>query len=228
MAPFVQVIWPTTGIEFGTAVTTDSTYALGPTNLNIPSDMNGKLCVVFFRASRNPVYLETPAGWDVLMPSVTNAPMGVLYRVCDGTEGSTISIGHYSDGTLLTNTQSAFVSTAYAITGVATSETDFIEAEFALSDNPPSLTPSWGSAANKWIAMYSSRYNDWTSDAPPTNYSALFTNISANTVSIDYTGITAADRVLTATSEDPGVFTITAGTNPLTTERVMTLALRPA
>ncbi|MCC6311372.1 MAG: hypothetical protein IT345_10700 [Trueperaceae bacterium] len=91
------------------------------------------------------------------------------------------------------------------------------------SPDPPSLTPSWGSAENLWVAIQAA---DQGSDpfpvtGWPTNYSGSQTeNNDINSAGV----IALATRLLTATSEDPGAFTNTGSE----TWNAYTLAVRPA
>lgn len=230
MSPFVQVAWPAaTGIEFGTPVfTSTSKFTSTTTNVNIPSGLNGKLCLIILRPGRSPVYIDPPSGWNSSIYPSTNTPPVVLWRLCDGTEGSTITVGHYSDAGLTTGTTSSITAIAWPVTGVATSESSYLEVAWEFSDNPPSLTPSWGSAENEWLTLYTSRYADWTVASYPTNYTELEFYANTNGTDVDYTALAVGRRLLTATTEDPGAYTITAGANGLSTNRAMTLALRPA
>src|SRR5690606_4285312 len=102
---------------------------------------------------------------------------------------------------------------AHRISGSLTTGT-FIEGTVGSfgTNNPPSLTPSWGSAENLWLAVDSTRRTDNDFTAAPTDYDGLLTAESAaSSTSTVNCRIGAAHRVLTASSEHPGTFS-TSGT----------------
>ena len=228
MTPFVNVLWPSapppTGIVFGDPVTTLYDSSVGsPFEVNIPPDLNGKLCLIALRHGRSPVHLSTPAGWESDLYGHSNSRPGLYWRACDGTEGATISIEATSDGT--TPTDGRVAALAYPVTGVATNEAAYLETASIGSSDPPALTPSWGSAENRWLAFYSSRYSDWSVDTYPTNYVLLDALFNNPINGINGVGIVLAHRTLTAVTEDPSPFILSG---EVVTERSFTIALRPA
>jgi hypothetical protein len=165
----------------------------------------------------------THTGWTELAQSTGNSEnLLILGRIADGTEGATASFTN-------SNAENAAANT-YRITG---NRNGLTSSEIAISaptvvtsnvttGNPPSLTPSWGSAENLWIAVCATSDGAITSIVSyPTDYTLgqlTNTNSGANGEAI----MTAA-RLLTASTEDPGVFTWTTGRRPTT----YTIAVRP-
>lgn len=75
--------------------------------------------------------------------------------------------------------------------------------------NPPSLTPSGGSREYLWIAVGTLRSNIGSSRSitgAPTNYSNLNGDLIAN--SSGHVAVGTAERTLTASSENPGSFSV--------------------
>ena len=227
MSPFVHVVWPAVvgGVELEATATTVSDTIQETHAVNLPSGLAaGKLAVLIAREGRTPGGMYTPSDWTLLMNTSTTARVSVFYRVCDGTEGSTVNVTVH-DGSEGSAT-ARLVAVAYRVGGALLTG-DFIEGAHASSGEPPLLTPSWGSAANLWLAAYTSRYGDWSVTAVPTNYALAGEAITGSGEDNAY-GIVGASRVLTAASEQPGPFSIAAGENGLVVERAMTIAVRPA
>jgi|SRR3989344_3110222 len=90
--------------------------------------------------------------------------------------------------------------------------------------DPPSLTPSWGSADTLWIASFV--IDDPAVSLPvtgwPTSYSG--NQVSCGSGDTSTAGIAIATRGLAATTEDPGSFSTTASDN----WAAATIAVRPA
>lgn len=216
---------PPSGVEFEATVKTN-TGLVSSAEIGLPSGLSGKLAVVLIRCGRAPVHYSTPTGWVKLIESSSTGRMALYYRVCDGTEGASITIALTDD---LDASQTGRVSAlAWRVDGVATTEAAFIEAEQdTLTADPPALTPSWGSAENAWLAVYSSRRSDWSVSNYPSNYGALDTVFNGSENDLAYVGVAVGERTLTASSENPGAFNINAP-NGVNAERTFTVALRAA
>lgn len=106
------------------------------------------------------------------------------------------------------------------------------DVEIATADNtrdPPDLTPTWGSANTLWIAgVVAADILGGTIDvtAAPTNYSGLIKSNQVLQGGVNYL-LASAWRQLTATSENPGSFTLT-GTGIAQGTFAFTIAVRPA
>ncbi len=117
--------------------------------VTLPSGItSGNLLLIFFRTGDTGV-THTLSGWTELATRDSNGRTTIFYKVADGTEGST--------ATITTGAARRSVANSYRITGYSGTP----EAAFVASDtnNPPSLSPSWGSAKNLWISMVSTRNN---------------------------------------------------------------------
>ena len=138
----------------------------------------------------------------------------IFYRIADGTEGLTATL------TTGTTVRSAHIS--YRITGH-----NGIEGVFATTNvnDPPSLSPSWGSAKTLWLAMMTNRRSDSTVTGAPTNYTGLITQANASSTMTSRQRVSSAQREPEASSEDPGSF---ATTGIIDTPHSATVAIRPA
>lgn len=159
-------------------------------------------------------------GWTGTLSSISlglgiSHTFSVLSRIIDGTEGGIITIPRSS---------SAYLSAAsYRITGwhgTTMPEAGYANAGSPGEPDPPSLSPSWGSADTLWIAAGVRKGNTATTLGYPTNY-------TANQVSAYDGGVSGrvllATREVAASSENPSAFTIYNGGGS-----GVTIAVRPA
>lgn len=145
-----------------------------------------------------------PAGWTkfVAQTVFNSMNLSIAWRDADGTEGASITV------TTSGSEQSAHIT--YRISGASDPTTTPPEGSTATglstTPNPPSLSPSGGSDDYLWIAV--GGINDSiTISSYPTNYTDGV-SINSNTSGGRVASI-AARRELNASSEDPGVFTLT-------------------
>lgn len=143
-----------------------------------------------------------PAGWtqlyraDGLYACVTAA-----YRRCTGSEGSSIAVSWVNS--VANNWRTLRLNNVHPTTNPESSMTE--PGTSSTTTDPPSLTPSWGSDANLWIA-HSARSAANAITAYPTNYTGnQFENQNST---CDHA---SATRSLTASSDDPGTFSYVAG-----------------
>lgn len=189
--------------------------------INLPAGIaSGDLLLVFAVFNGGPTVTD-PSGWSLLASNGASGDAARIYaKIADGSEGATVTV-------TLSGNQRAHAA-SYRITGnrngVTSSEiavSTAVDANTATPD-PPSLTPSWGSDENLWIAVDLCASSAFTFSSYPTNYSLgqlnaqSGNNNNANAVSV-------AARLLTATSEDPGSFTTVTARDRST----YTLAVRP-
>lgn len=169
----------------------------------------GRRIIVVASFDGNPTVTWPATGWSVVgtgtQTGTTDGHYEIRYHDYDGTEGWDGT----DDPVALTTSvaeEAAFVT--YAVTGYDPAQAPEAAspsvAGLTLNPNPPNLTPSWGSAEDLWIAVACLESGSDFS-AAPTNYTDLQ---SLNTAGTGSTGLGTATRVLTATSEDPGTFTI--------------------
>lgn len=150
----------------------------------------------------------TPTGWTSLMQSGDGQFNGhAHYRICDGSEGSTQTFTW--GGSAIT---AWIVLLVTGITGVFEAGTP------ASSDDPPSLSPSWGSATILVVAAaFDAGASSPTYTGFPSGYPDTLTSIHSGNC-----GVAAAWKTITASSEDPGAFTQTGATR----KRANTFAIR--
>jgi hypothetical protein len=149
-----------------------------------------------------------PAGWTIVNERRgDNFRMfaAVLRRVCDGTEGATLSITFLNNIITLSSRAWKVNAGTYAGAPAAGSAAGFNN----LSPNPPSLTSGFGAVPTKWLAVaFADRSpGTWTFPASYTNTS----NNNTGTNSDNFVAAAFAERdMASAATEDPGEFTVTA------------------
>lgn len=195
--------FPTAGTPVATAFSTSVTSM----PVTMPATVNSGDLLISLVEVRNAGTWTKPTGWNDIatISQAGGGSVGKLngfYKISDGTEAGT------------TPTWTASVSTTgewQTIRVTSWHGTTPPEATTASGDgtnaNPPSLTPSWGSADTLWIAVAgNSATGDTTGfTAAPTNYGSLQ---SYGTSSGGSTcNIATATRQLAASSDDPGTFT---------------------
>lgn len=188
--------------------------------VNLPSSIASGNLLLAFCAFNGAATVTDPSGWGVLISAVNSDTFRAYARIADGSEGSTVSV-------VLAGNARASCAT-YRITGnrngVTSSEiavSSAVNAGTATPD-PPSLSPSWGSDANLWIALTYASDGSFTFTSYPTDYTLGQLNVQTGTGTGN--AVSIAGRLLTAASEDPGVFT----TVTARTRSTYTLAVRPA
>jgi hypothetical protein len=197
-------------------------------SVTLPSGIaSGDLLLMFIGVDGSTKGL-THTGWTELGYSTADSEQRyILGRIADGSEGATASFTNSVSESAGANT--------YRITG---NRNGLTTSEIAVSSvvdytnttttaDPPSLTPSWGSAENLWFAVVITNDSAITSIVSyPTNYAlGQLTNIvGSGGGGSAREAIMSAARLLTASSEDPGVFTWTTARRA----GVYTIAVRPA
>ena len=162
-------------------------------------------------------------GFTLLREAIFGSASGhavCLYKIATGSEGTSVT-----GSTDLAERTSAI---ALRITGwhgttppeVSTGRNDASGGEAGNSPNPDAVTPSWGSADTLFIAYAGS-------DGVSTDFTVWPTNYGSNNVESANSGegrSAVGTRALTATSDDPGVYTTI---NSTTRWGAMTIAVRP-
>jgi hypothetical protein len=180
--------------------------------VDLPSGVSsGDLLIVFFAGYNNSAgYTSTwPDGWSQLYnvsygTGVNVSNVAAYYRHADGTEGSTITVTG-------SNGESTHIS--YRITGWDSSTPPEAASPVGgtnANPNPPSLTPSWGTADTLWIATANSGFVNHTVSGYPSNYTNGMSQRSTAGSAIVQG---SARRELNASSEDPGTFTFSGTSN---------------
>lgn len=224
MSPFVMhLVAPVaSGIVVESVATSADPASTDPITPSLPSGItSGDLLVLAIRLATSGRAATTPTGWTLITSGFAdNGLFAVFARDADGLEGSTVSVN--LDGT------AQYAANAYRISG-AHGVASGVEGSTVYTDlaapNPPSLTPSWGSAENLWLVFATSRRTD-NAFTLPVNYTDL---VDAETAPADTsTGdarLSSGRRLLTATSEDPAAF---GETGTMNRSGAATVAIRPA
>lgn len=188
----------TTGDDGGTN-RTSHTVAL-PTGIAASQ----RLIAIF--ATRSSGDTSWPVGWTEILDANVGADTAMVaaYRDCDGTEGASITVT--TGASRACAWQVWRLSAGNFIAGVAP-EVGTLAGSNDANPNPPSLSPSWGAQNTLWIAATTVKdvASPPTVSGYPTNYS---TNQTAVGGVANNFGVGAAARILNASSEDPGTFTL--------------------
>lgn len=169
-------------------------------SVSLPSGIAaGDLLIVLFRTPSGGATHTPPSGWATLASRISNGTTSIFWRVANGSEGSTINVD--------AGDTERSVANSYRITGFGGSP----QAAFASTNvtDPPSLTPSWGSSKVLWLALVSMRRSNQTITAAPGSYTNLVDQANTSNSSPTYAHIGSARRTTTASSENPGAFSIT-------------------
>ena len=186
-------------------------------DVDMPSGSGGHILVVTrtARSSGSPT-TSAPEGWEKITDgSNATGELSAFVRQADGSEGGSVTFS-----------SSLAVSISWVslrVSGASNSSpAEAADGEYNSSDLP-SLSPTGGEAAYRWIAVYSHRRGAVIS-AAPTEYANLITVATGGTTTL-HCGLGVADRALTAATEDPGQFTVTGSP---AIEYTATIAVRPA
>lgn len=162
----------------------------------LPATINaGNLIVIC--AGSNDNALTPPVGW------ATKATIGaalyygkIITKVADGTEGGTSVTWSTSSG--------KYVGFAVHVLQDAGDIEVASTYGYAANPDPPSLTPSWGSADYLWIAVA----RQWNVDIAggPSGYSNYADNYASGR-----DNMATAEKSSTASSENPGTFSSGTG-----------------
>lgn len=182
--------------------------------VTMPSGTGGR-CIIFFHKDGTGVPTNDGSGWTNVSAAVQLASrtyFHVLYK--DGHDGTSVTF----------TTTSEMVSwVVLRITGADTaSAPEFGIVAVDNTANPPSLTASWGSADNLWIAGLIGDPGWSYTTAAPTNYTGAI-QLGTISSSNDSVSLSVAFRELTTATEDPGSWSMGA-TNSLTG---FTVVVRP-
>ena len=201
---FVEGGGSSTVVVEDTATSTEDAGKTTSHTVSLPSNISlgDLLIVVFSLGGGNGGTVSWPGGWTEIaeIDNSGSIKLAVAYRQADGDEDPTI--------TVTSTEQERSSHTSYRITGHDDPATQAPELSTgatgdSTAPDPDSLTPTGGSKAYLWLAVHAHSQIVTTSGFP-TNYS---NGISAQGASAG-TGVGSAERELTGSSEDPGVFTI--------------------
>lgn len=199
------------GLVVAASAVTDTPTASSSLTINLPSSISaGDLLIIALSIKDNArILTNVPSGFTrigTVQGHNSGGESAVFYKSAAGSEGATVAMtlgGSSTGGTV-----------SLRITGW----TGTPEKTSGSTLDPPSLTPSWGSAATLWLAVGGVGYATEPAITFPTNYTTD-NNQSANSyASIGW-------RLNTAASEDPGTFGQSGGTSVTTSS--FTVGIRP-
>jgi hypothetical protein len=194
-ASFVTSSFPV--IE-STALYNSDNSAVTTAPVTMPANIiTGDLLIMLFKPGSTGVP-NTPTGWTLLASRVSTGNSYIYYKISDGTEGSLINV----------TLTSSYVS---AITYRISNYSGVPEAVFAATNvnDPPSLTTSWSSTKNLFIAACTTRSSDDAFTVAPAGYSGLLTTGNASNGSTTHTRVATATKEVNGQTDDPAAFTIT-------------------
>lgn len=208
-------------MTFPTASETGGSNAASTSHdLTLPSFSAGDLIIVNAFAVNTPDFTWTFDGatdkwtqlWQVDYPGYARG--NCKYRVMQGGDGSTLTIG--------LSLSRKFAYSIVKVTGwhgTQAPECGTGYNEYSNVQNPPSVTASWGSADNLFLAFDANDSRPITSGLP-TNYTGFDAHGAVNDVACART----AYRQYASASDDPSAFTATGNS----TFVVNTVVVRPA
>ena len=142
-----------------------------------------------------------PAGWTELLDYAPGASgLHVGYRVADGAEGASITV-------TLSSTAAAASSLVYKISGAGSTIYGGTATGTSATPDPPSLSPAPGYKKYLWLSVVSGRDALTSIDTYPANYTNGQKLETADGFGA-FLGV--AERLSTASSDDPGTFGVGA------------------
>lgn len=148
------------------------------------------------------------AGWNELVDdSTSNVGTKALYRVCDGSEGSTV--------TFTSAASVKYAGVGYRITGFSAVQAPQVSTQTAATSttpNPGTVTPTGGTKDYLFIAFFGQIGEEADDDTWVTGTPANYGNLSQKTsgtagATTTNCQVGAAYRTASVSSEDPGTFT---------------------
>ena len=135
-----------------TATTSQTTNSTSHT-VNVPSTSGFSGQLLLMLGALDGTATISATGWTVIssfaIASTGNVSLVGMYRFADGSEASTIAVTSSASE----KGEYWVARIQYAHASTPPEGASIQSASAAAAHNPPSLTPSWGSAANLWFAM---------------------------------------------------------------------------
>lgn len=189
-------------IEATSTYTNES--SLSSYSVTLPASIaSGDLLLLFIKTADGVIGVNTPTDWTLLLAvnsgTFNSERMYVFTKEATGSEGSTV--------TVTLGSARRIAAVCYRISGV---DHTHIEAtnDASLVNDPPSITASWGSADNLFIAAMGNQRSDNGLTTEPTNYgSGISIGHSSNT-NDTRCRMTTAHRNYASATDDPGAFTM--------------------
>lgn len=195
------------------SATTAGSAVASPVPINLPASISsGDLLVALIRLGTNAT-ITFPGGWNALkneVPDSDSDTVAIAWREADGSEGATFDL------TVSASAKAAAI--VYRITGAEDPDTQPPEVTTVATGSsadvdPPSISPTGGSKDYLFLALGTSGAGGATgSNTWPSNYDdGQATASSTGGTSGSRSSVYGAGRELTASSDDPGTFTLGAG-----------------
>lgn len=188
--------------------------------INVPSGLtSGDLILVFFLSTGNNTHTP-PSGYSTLFSTFdadSSVKSSVWYKISDGSETATTATTDFSLKSVHTTLRVSGVDTATSLSASS------VNGVLSSAPNPPSVTASWGSDTNLYLAI-----GQWTGfgitvSSPPTGYASVRSDHMEGGASSDLdNGIYYKEA--TSSSEDPSAFSMSTSAEI----NVFTLAIKPA
>jgi hypothetical protein len=166
----------------------------------LPSGIvSGQMLLIINRLAGGNQTINVPSGWTQVSGTRVDQLTSAFFRIADGSE---------TDVTITHGTSTRLLSTLLVISPASSVEGSFNTA----SADPPSLSPSWGSDDNLWLAVSSLRSTDAVSsyNASPAGFD-LVSYTETNDGGADSTAdcqLFIASREEAAATVNPGAFGI--------------------
>jgi hypothetical protein len=140
----------------------------------------------------------TPTGWTLLSSRSSTGNSYIYYKISDGSETNHIDV---------TVTSSHVSAITYRISNYEGTP----EASFAATNvnDPPSLTTSWSSTKNLFIAACTTRQSNNAFTAAPTGYSNLLTIGDPSSGTTTHVRLATAVKEANSDTDNPAAFTTT-------------------
>lgn len=174
--------------------------------VSLPASISsGDLLIIILGMRTTTVTTSAPSGWSTAIAAAGGLGthnLSVYYKVASGSEGASVNVS--SSGSTLSSHNS------YRITGDNGEVEGSVVANLtgpSTTPDPSSLSPSWGSDDNLWIALacYDVDSGAATMSSAPTSYSNLLDSSGGGDPS---KGCSSAERDNATGTEDPSTFTI--------------------
>jgi hypothetical protein len=165
--------------------------------------VGGELLLTLF-ANDGTATVTTPSGWTALGTNATIADRTSVYaKVANGTEGGTTV-------DFITSASEVASAQVWRVAGwpqdIASVELSTFTSGIDTVPNPPSFSPSWGAKDTLWIALTGLGNGSSTVSSYPTNYTGGLLTMTIGAA--ETSGVAAASRQLSTSTEDPGAFTL--------------------
>jgi hypothetical protein len=180
---------------FPTVRATNTSFEAASTaqTVSLPASIVAGELLMIFMSFSSPPSGASASGWTTTLVSESGGGAAVLHKIASGSEGATVEV------TIGLGRAAAHAS--MAITGGLSAEAAVATA----TNNPPSLTPSWGSDKTLWLAICTGGIAAGIAQTLPTNYTNILTSDYEYNPGNEI-GLDVGRYANQAASEDPGAF----------------------